>query len=204
MSTRLFGKAKGASIAARDNCLRRGRPPTGRTGVVSPVDPEPAGVLLARLRLGPTRHVVPFPGARASCPHGQSRAFGPLRAGSPRSQESVAKTWLNCKDHGRSRCLARGSPLAISLLRPRRWTADSLVPTSSRCRRSRYRGCLPPSLQFLAGLDGYSVACSQISRMYPWQGGMDERRSCDFRLARDGAGRRGNSTRASRPLLSLY
>ena len=41
---------------------------------------------LTRLRLRPTRHVAPFLGARASCPHEQSRAFGPLRARCPRSQ----------------------------------------------------------------------------------------------------------------------
>ena len=35
---------------------------------------------------------APFLGARASCPHEQSRAFGPLRARCPHSQEGVAGT----------------------------------------------------------------------------------------------------------------
>ena len=57
---------------------------------------------LARLRLGSTRHVVSFLGARASCPLEQSRAFGPLRARCPRSQDASRKTWLNRKDDGAS------------------------------------------------------------------------------------------------------
>ena len=34
----------------------------------------------------PTPLERPFPGAQASCPHGRTRAFGPLRAGRPRTQ----------------------------------------------------------------------------------------------------------------------
>ena len=62
---------------------------------------------LARLRLRPTRHVVPFPGARASCPleHRGPAARCGRDARAPRS--ASRKTWLNCKDDGGSRCLAR-------------------------------------------------------------------------------------------------
>ena len=74
---------------------------------------RPAGTNPARLRLRPTRHVVPFPGSRASvyrsadntfvaCPLEQSRAFGPLRARCPRSQD----TPLDRSDDGASRRLA--------------------------------------------------------------------------------------------------
>ena len=67
----------------------------------------------ARLRLGPTRHVVPFPGARASCPLEQSRAFGPLRARCPRSRDASRKTWLECRDDGVSRSLVIARTRAI-------------------------------------------------------------------------------------------
>ena len=63
--------------------------------------------ILVKHRLGPTRHVAPFPGARASCPLEQSRAFGPLRARCPRSQDTSRETWLNRQDGGASRILAR-------------------------------------------------------------------------------------------------
>ena len=62
---------------------------------------------LARLRLRPTRHVVPFLGARASCPQ---RAEGPRlfkRARCPRSQDTSRNTWLNSKDDGASRSPVR-------------------------------------------------------------------------------------------------
>ena len=59
-----------------------------------PIDHYPCAEVLGRLRPGPTRRVVPFPGARAPCPLEHPRAFGrvfihglrPGRARRPRSQ----------------------------------------------------------------------------------------------------------------------
>ena len=82
---------------------------------------------LARLRLSPTRHVVPFLGARASCPlehRGPAARCGRLTVylsaegrQTPRSQERVAKHLAQpaarsargavCQDDGASRSLAR-------------------------------------------------------------------------------------------------
>ena len=102
----------------RRGAARRHRP-VPVPGEATPVSEGPA-----RLRLGPTKHVVPFPGARASpaspmrgqaCPPERSRTFGglfihglrPGRTRCTRSQEVSRNTWRNRRDDGSSGSLAR-------------------------------------------------------------------------------------------------
>ena len=107
------------------------------------------GERLARLRLGPTRHVAPFLGSRASCPlehtGGPSAgrplpASGRVRAGHPRSQDPSHKTRLNCEDDGASRSPGGTARLAGSHgpVRPRppdRRPGCGRPPAVSRTRR---------------------------------------------------------------------
>ena len=132
----------------------------------------PAGVAPQRERGPASRSGLSCPGARASCPHGQPRAFGPLRARGPRSQETPSLPFKTLMAQPATPQRERGPASRSGLSRERGHLArmDNRGP-SARCGpEARAPGKTAhgsAGLLYFHGEDGPCVLSRRMSRDRP-------------------------------------